>query len=47
MADAQAVSRERTPRRARVDPEELTMKRRIKKDAVQGVFLMLPVLSNC
>lgn len=38
VVDAQAVSRERTPRRARVDLEELTMRRRIKKDVVQGVF---------
>jgi len=36
--DAQAVSRERTPRRARVEPEELMMRRKIKKDVVQGVL---------
>lgn len=44
MVDAQAVSRERTPRRARAELEELTMKRRIKKDVVQEQ--MFPVLST-
>lgn len=38
VVDAQAASRERTPRRARVDLEELTMRRRIKKDVVHEVF---------
>lgn len=45
MADAQAVSRERTPRRARAELEELTMRRRIKKDVVQEHSRMFPVLS--
>lgn len=34
VVDVQDVSRERTPRRARVELEELTMRRRIKKDLV-------------
>lgn len=38
VVDAQAVSRERMPRRARVDLEELMMMRKIKKDFVQGVW---------
>lgn len=46
MVDAQAVSRERTRRRARVDLEELTMRRRIKMDVVQEHLLMFPVLSK-
>lgn len=43
--DAQVASRERTPRRARVELEELTMRRRIKKDVVQECFLILPVVT--
>lgn len=38
VVDAQVASRERTPRRARVEQEALTMRRKIKKDAVKGVF---------
>lgn len=38
VVDAQVASRERTPRRARVDQEEPTMRRKIKKDVVKGVF---------
>lgn len=36
-ADAPAASRERTPRRARVELEEPTTRKRIKKDVVQEV----------
>lgn len=38
VVDDQVASRERTPRRARVDQEELMMRRKIKKDVVQEEF---------